>query len=281
MVGDPYSHRFQTTPQAPGPAFSVIHGQLPPGLDLAADGTLEGKPTAAGDFTFTVAASNHVTADAEQQATLHIEEAPQQPAVQQVAGAHTGLPPPVAGKSVNLDPVKGTVKTKCPGNRDFRKIEKAVQIALACVVDVRAGTVDLTASKGSSGQTQSADFWGGIFGVGQEVGDEKVVDLTLVGKRECEKRKAVTRSGRIMLRRSRGPGRKLWGSGKGNYTTSGSHGSATVRGTTWLVADRCDGSTLFKVAEGTVWVNDFVKDIQVVLQAGESYVAKPPIASLK
>jgi hypothetical protein len=84
-----------------------------------------------------------------------------------------------------------------------------------------------------------------------------------------------------MLRRSRGPGRKLWGSGDGNYTSSGSHGAATVRGTTWLVADRCDGSTLFKVEEGTVWVNDFVKDIQVVLQAGESYVAKSPIASLR
>ena len=54
-----------------------------------------------------------------------------------------------------------------------------------------------------------------------------------------------------------------------------------MRGTTWLVADRCDGSTLFKVIEGTVWVNDFVKDIQVVLQAGESYVAKSAIPRLK
>jgi hypothetical protein len=81
--------------------------------------------------------------------------------------------------------------------------------------------------------------------------------------------------------RSRGPGRKLWGSGKGNYKTAGSHGAATVRGTTWLVQDRCDGSTLFKVAEGTVWVRDFVKGILVVLHEGDSYVAKPAIARLK
>jgi hypothetical protein len=47
------------------------------------------------------------------------------------------------------------------------------------------------------------------------------------------------------------------------------------------VADRCDGSTLFKVAEGTVWVHDFVKDTQVVLQAGDSYIARPDIARLK
>ena len=285
MVGDPYVHRFRTTPQAPGPELSVVAGQIPPGLSLAADGTLAGTPTAAGDFTFTVGASNGVTADAEQQVTLHLSEAPQLPAVQQVlaaaAAGSAGLPPPVAGKSVNLKPVKGTVKTKCPGNRDFEKVERAVLIPLACVVDARGGTAELTASKGRSGQTQTADFWGGIFGIGQEAGDDKEVALTLVGQKECEKRKARTRNGRVMRRRSRGSGRKLWGSGSGNYTSSGSHGSATVRGTTWLVADRCDGSTLFKVEEGTVRVNDFVKDIRVVLRAGESYVARSPIARLR
>jgi hypothetical protein len=283
IVGAPYVHRFGTTPQAPGPEFSIVDGQVPPGLSLGADGTLAGRPDVAGDYTFTVGASNGVTADAEQRVTLHLDEAPQPPPVQQVLGVagSTGLPPPVAGKSVNLKPVRGTVKTKCPGDRDFEKIEKAVQIALACVVDARGGTVGLTASKGGGGRTQTADLWGGIFGVGQESGDDKEVELTLVGQKECEKRKARSRSGRVMRRRSRGPGRKLWGSGSGNYKTSGSHGSATVRGTTWLVADRCDGSTLFKVEEGTVRVSDFVKDIRVVLRAGESYVAKSPIARLK
>ena len=60
--------------------------------------------------------------------------------------------------------------------------------------------------------------------------------------------------------------------------------AATARrrcaGTTWLVVDRCDASTLFKVAEGTVWVQDFVKDKQVVLDAGEQYIAKAPIPRL-
>jgi hypothetical protein len=285
-VGVPYTHQFQTTPQSPGPEFSVIDGQPPPGLALADDGTLSGKPTAAGSYTFTVAASNGVTADAEQEVTIQIAEAPQPPQVVHVAAGPTGPPPPVAGQSVNLDPVNGVVKTKCPGNKDFGKIEKAVQIPLSCIVDARDGTVDLTASKGSSGQTQSADFWGGIFGVGQEVGDNKEAVLTLVGRRECERRKFKSgkrgkAGNRVVLRRGRGAGRKLWGSGSGNYTSSGSHGAATVRGTTWLVADRCDGSTFFKVIEGTVWVNDFVKDIQVVLQAGESYVAKSAIDRLK
>ncbi|HEY5976641.1 MAG TPA: hypothetical protein VIT85_02185, partial [Solirubrobacterales bacterium] len=102
---------------------------------------------------------------------------------------------------------------------------------------------------------------------------------SLVGRLECERRK-LKQGGRVMLRR-RGAGRQLWGSGSGNYKTAGNHGSATVRGTTWLVADRCDGATVFKVREGTVWVEDFFKDRQVVLGAGESYVAKSPIPRLK
>jgi hypothetical protein len=282
-VGDPYSHRFRTTPQAPGPEFSVIAGQPPPGLALGADGTLVGKPTTAGQFTFTVAASNGVTADAEQEVTIQVLEAAQPPVQQVQSAGPIGPPPPVAGQSVNLKPVQGVVKTKCPGNRDFGKIERAIQIPLSCIVDARNGTVDLTASKGSSGQTQSADFWGGIFGVGQESGDDKQAVLTLAGRLECEQRKGLRKKkgGRVNLRRGRGAGRKLWGSGKGSYTSAGSHGAATVRGTTWLVVDRCDGSTLFKVAEGTVWVKDFAKDIQVVLQAGESYVARSAIDRLK
>jgi alpha-tubulin suppressor-like RCC1 family protein len=278
-VGDPYSHRFETTPQSPAPTFSVVSGQLPDGLSLSPDGTLSGKPQIAGSQTFTVAASNGVTPDATQQVTLVVREAAQQQQVLQAA-VESGLPAPVAGQSVNIDPVDGIVKTKCPGKDDFARIELAVQIPLSCLVDARNGTVDLTASKGSSGQTESADFWGGIFGVGQEAGDNKEAVMTLAGRLECEKRKLRKKNGRVMFR-SRGQGRKLWGSGKGNYTTTGSHGAATVQGTTWLVADRCDGSTLFKVAEGTVWVQDFVKNIQVVLQAGDSYIARPPIPRLK
>ena len=44
---------------------------------------------------------------------------------------------------------------------------------------------------------------------------------------------------------------KLWGNGKGKFRTSGKYSSATVRGTIWLVEDRCEG-TLTKVTRGTV-----------------------------
>ena len=50
--------------------------------------------------------------------------------------------------------------------------------------------------------------------------------------------------------------RKLWGKGKGSFRTEGRRSSATVRGTWWLVEDRCDG-TFTRVRQGTVDVRDF------------------------
>ena len=59
-----------------------------------------------------------------------------------------------------------------------------------------------------------------------------------------------------------------------------SYGSATVSGTTWLVVDRCDSSTLFKVTEGTLSIRDFVKDRTLNLAAGNQYIAKVSIPRL-
>jgi LPXTG-motif cell wall-anchored protein len=45
----------------PAPTLSLTGGALPPGLSLAADGSLTGTPTAPGTFTFTVTASSVVS----------------------------------------------------------------------------------------------------------------------------------------------------------------------------------------------------------------------------
>ncbi|HEX6619545.1 MAG TPA: hypothetical protein VF024_07795, partial [Solirubrobacteraceae bacterium] len=65
---------------------------------------------------------------------------------------------------------------------------------------------------------------------------------------------------------------KLWGSGKGRFRTDGKYSSATVRGTIWLVEDRCEG-TLTKVRRGTVAVRDFTRRRTVAVKAGHSYLA--------
>jgi hypothetical protein len=71
------------------------------------------------------------------------------------------------------------------------------------------------------------------------------------------------------------PVRRLWGTGKGRYVTTGKYASATVRGTFWLVADYCNG-TLVKVRSGTVVVRDLVENKSVVVKSGQAYFAKAP-----
>ena len=73
---------------------------------------------------------------------------------------------------------------------------------------------------------------------------------------------------------------KLWGSGKGKFRTNGKYSAATVRGTIWLVEDRCEG-TLTKVTRGTVSVRDFKRKKTVTVKAGHSYLARAQRAASK
>jgi hypothetical protein len=192
---------------------------------------------------------------------------------------YTGPPKPLAGETLNLETQKGNVQLQCPGEDSYSQLVGFKQVPVGCLINTRNGVVDITASKGVSGELQNADFWGGVFVATQPQGDDQEVKLKLAGKRMCEQRGSAEKP---VARASRGgrSGRKLWGSGKGNYSTSGSYGSATVRGTTWLVVDRCDSSTLIKVAEGTVAVRDFVREKSLTLTTGEQYLAKALIPRL-
>jgi hypothetical protein len=233
---------------------------------------------AAGEHSFEVRAVN---ASAEPDSTPVVQgfaiEIPPPPVV---LAAEIGPLKPVAGQSFNVEPAGGTVELQCPGEDEYSRLTSFKQVPMGCLVNTRRGTISLTSSKGSSGELQDAIFWGGVFVVTQKEGDNQKVELKLAGKRMCEKRSGTVRKPVARASGKKRGGRRAWGSGKGDYETSGSYGSATVRGTTWLVADRCDASTLFKVTEGTVWVQDFVKDKEVVLNAGQQYVAKAAIPRL-
>jgi ferric-dicitrate binding protein FerR (iron transport regulator) len=78
----------------------------------------------------------------------------------------------------------------------------------------------------------------------------------------------------LAARRARS-GRRLWGRDRGGrFRTHGKHSHATVRGTRWLVEDRCDG-TLTRVTAGSVVVRDTVRGKRVIVRAGERYLARP------
>jgi hypothetical protein len=70
--------------------------------------------------------------------------------------------------------------------------------------------------------------------------------------------------------------RSLWASDRGgHFRTHGHNSVATVRGTTWLTEDRCDG-TLTRVASGAVEVYDNHTHRKVLVRAGHSYLARHP-----
>jgi hypothetical protein len=135
------------------------------------------------------------------------------------------------------------------------------------VLDTTKGRVTLVAASNKSGGTATADFYDGIFEVGQTKGAKPITTLKLVEKLSCPK------AGNASVAARRKKKRRLWGDGSGKFRTEGSYSSATVRGTVWLVEDRCD-STLTKVTRGSVEVRDKVKRKTVVVKAGKQYVAR-------
>jgi hypothetical protein len=58
------------------------------------------------------------------------------------------------------------------------------------------------------------------------------------------------------------------------FRTRGRHSAATVRGTVWLTANRCD-RTLTHVPRRRVAVRDFRRRRTILLRAGKNYLARP------
>ena len=121
----------------------------------------------------------------------------------------------------------------------------------------------VTAAK--NGATDQADFYDGIFKIGQTKKSEAITTLTLVEKLSCGAGKA-----NVAKKKKK---RRLWGDGKGRFQTKGKHSAATVVGTKWLVEDTCT-TTLTRVARGKVRVRDFAKKKTVIVKAGKKYVAR-------
>lgn len=178
------------------------------------------------------------------------------------------LPPPVAGKTVNAQVRAGKVRFRLPGERAFVELTAPQQMPMGTTFDTTAGRVTLTSAADTQGATQHAWFYEGTFTIGQTAGPAPITTLTLAGALpDCAKgaRAAAT------TRRQR----HLWGDGKGRFRTGGRFASATVRGTRWVVVDRCDG-TLVRVVRGSVTVRDRVRRRTVIVREGGQYLVRAP-----
>jgi CSLREA domain-containing protein len=202
----------------------------------------------------------------------------------------TTTPPPTLGKvfipkngeKVIVKPEEGKVLIKLPGTKKYVALKELKEIPVGAVIDATKGRVTLT-SIGPDGTEQTAEFFGGVFRVKQREGSGLVV-LELLDTNVCPAPKTNSAKGgkgaspratgsSVSFRPKSSTAGKLWGSGHGNFRTEGNDGSATVRGTIWLVEDRCNGSTFFKTRRGIVSVRDFIKHKTLPLPAGKSYLA--------
>jgi hypothetical protein len=179
---------------------------------------------------------------------------------------------PQPGVIVGVRAVSGRVLVKEPGTTKFVELEGTTEIPVGSQVDTTRGVISLTAGLGG-GRTNSSQFYSGLFTMLQQRARNSLMTLRMDGGsfRACGRRSLSTLSADA----KRKPVRRLWGNGKGRFQTRGRYSSATVRGTKWLVLDRCDG-TLTRVARGFVRVRDFRARKNVNVRAGQSYLARAP-----
>ncbi len=191
-------------------------------------------------------------------------------------GAPAGPPPPVLGKSVGAQLQAGQVSVRLPGSNQSVPLAQAGSLPVGTVVDATHGDARITSAVAGA-HPQSGVFGGGVFQIRQNPRERGVTELGLVvapaAVRSCTAAKTAG-AARIAAARKLSPKvlALLHASVAGRFRTRGRYSSATVRGTRWDTVDRCDG-TLTRVFAGVVLVSDFRRHRQVVIHAGQSYLA--------
>jgi hypothetical protein len=180
-------------------------------------------------------------------------------------------PPPVLGQKVNAKPVSGQVFILV--GTKLVPLTQAQQIPSGAILDTRAGSLQLTAAGTKGRKPETGVFGGAVFKLTQARNG-----LTNLGLAEgafqgaptyatCKAHKAGEASAAATKTLQ-----LLHASAKGKFRTTGRYSAATVRGTKWTIADRCDG-TLTRDIVHSVAVTDFVRHRTIVLHAGQSYLA--------
>jgi hypothetical protein len=210
---------------------------------------------------------------------------------------------PVLGKTVNAEAVSGVVFVKLPAGAHvsvatrhlslaahllwafesvskgagFIPLSEARQIPVGSTLDTSAGVARITTATATSGKVQFGDFGAGIFTILQDRKQRGLTTLSIVNTQS--RRQACATIGKKARAASKRLSSRvlalLKGSAHGKFTTRGQYSAATVRGTIWSVANRCDG-TLTRVTRGVVSVRDFLRRKTITLRAGQRYLAEAP-----
>ena len=118
------------------------------------------------------------------------------------------LPPPVPGKTVNVNRASGIVKIKLPGSDEFFTLRDAQQVPIGSTFDTAKGRVNLVAAANNTGKTQRAWFYEGVFKLAQTKGSKPLTTAASTGRQARPRRSRTasspaTRSGATVVKRSR------------------------------------------------------------------------------
>jgi hypothetical protein len=218
------------------------------------------------------------------------------------------LPPPVLGKTVNVEPVSGEVFVKyppgyasasaasladpleAPAQLDFATeslskgvgfvpLREARQIPVDSVLETTGGVARIATATSKPKEQQFGNFGGGIFKLLQNRKQKGLTDLNIIDNHSASQVCAtVGKKGKGKAYAAKLSSKTLGrvnASGHGHFTVQGQYSAATVRGTVWNVGNRCEG-TLTHVTRGVVSVRDFSRRKTITLFTGQSYVAKAP-----
>jgi hypothetical protein len=184
----------------------------------------------------------------------------------------------VLGRSVNAKPVSGQVFILV--GTTLVPLTEGQKLPSGAVIDARNGSLQLTTAAATGHKPQTGVFGGAIFKVTQtRAGASRglttlsLLEGALAGAPSyatCKTHRAPDGSAAALSTKTL---QLLHANASGKFRTSGRYSAATVRGTKWTIADRCDG-TLTKDIVHSVVVTDFVRHRTVVLHAGQSYLAR-------
>ena len=161
-------------------------------------------------------------------------------------------------------------------------LTEARQIPVGSILETTHGVVGITTATTASpkGKLQSGDFGAGIFKLLQNRRQKGLTDLDIIDNHSASQVCATVGKGKSKAYAAK-PSSKTLGrvnaSGHGHFAVRGQYSAATVRGTVWSVANRCEG-TLTHVTRGVVSVSDFRRRKTITLFTGQSYLARAPIA---
>ncbi len=170
--GVAYSQTFAATGGTTPYTFTTTGGTLPPGLTLDSGGSLSGTPTASGDFTFTVQATDAGNATGRQSYTLTIAPAP----AQSVAVACGALAASLkVGETLQcaatVTYADGTTRTDAAVQWETSDATRATTDSTGKIKGVAPGQVRITASfAGKQGQAQVTVASPTLIGVQPPVG---------------------------------------------------------------------------------------------------------------